>query len=134
MRSVAALAVLVVACGSSVDTVAPSFLVDASAPVAAVPAYTCKKHTCTFNASNSSDDVGIVSYTWRWPGWDAVQECEPYTWNYETTTGPTVTHTFPGPSSFVIQLVVADAVGNASSVEFLARVKGGFFWWNRCTP
>lgn len=55
-----------------------------------------------FNASQSSDNVGIVSYVWDFG-------------DGTTGTGKTTTHTYPNPGTYTVKLTVTDAAGNSST-------------------
>ena len=74
-----------------------------AAPVARFVA-SCSGTTCTFDARASTDDAGIVSYTWtlgKYPGNDA--------------TGPVVTTTYPHDGMRTVTLTVTDAAGLTNS-------------------
>jgi PKD repeat protein len=65
----------------------------------------CLNTTCTFNASGSTDDGGIVSYVWnldKYPGGSA--------------TGATVTVTYPHTGLRNVTLTVRDAQGLTGSI------------------
>jgi PKD repeat protein len=71
--------------------------------------YTCTgqshPHQCAFDASSSTDDNGIVSYTWHWGNGRG-----------ETKTAPTVRNTWAAPGTYHVTLTVKDAGGLTSSV------------------
>lgn len=74
-----------------------------AAPVAQFTA-SCSGTTCTFDGRGSTDDVGIVSWTWslgKYPGNDA--------------SGAVVTTTYPHDGPRTITLTVTDAGGLTSS-------------------
>jgi subtilisin family serine protease len=62
-------------------------------------------HQCTVNGSSSSDDVGVVSYTWNWG-----------TGKSETHVGATATNSWSASGIFKITLTVKDASGLSSTV------------------
>jgi PKD repeat protein len=74
------------------------------APVAKFT-WSCPTLTCTFDATSSTDDKGIVSYTWdlnKYPG--------------GTATGSVVSATYPHPDTRYVTLTVRDAGGLSNSV------------------
>jgi hypothetical protein len=80
----------------------PGAVVDA-APVAKFTV-SCSNLTCTFDASTSTDDVGITSYAWnldRYPGGSA--------------TGVSATTTYPHSGTRNVTLTVRDTKGQQSS-------------------
>ena len=56
----------------------------------------------SFNAGDSSDNVGIVSYNWHFG-------------DGTTGTGITVTHTYSKPGTYTVTLTVLDAAGNSNT-------------------
>ena len=67
--------------------------------------WSCSTLTCTFDATGSTDDKGIVSYAWnldKYPG--------------GTATGPTVSTTYPHTGTRNVTLTVTDAGGLSNSV------------------
>jgi len=67
--------------------------------------WSCPTLTCTFDATSSTDDKGIVSYSWnlnKYPGGSA--------------TGPVVSATYPHPDTRYVTLTVTDAGGLSNSV------------------
>lgn len=62
---------------------------------------TCPKGQCTFDASASSDDHGIVSYTWDFGDGSAPV----------TATSPTTAHVYTAAGTYTITLVVTDNAG-----------------------
>ena len=78
-------------------------------------------NTVVFNASSSSDAVGIASYSWDF-GDDS------------TDTGDVVSHIFTNPGSFDVSLTVTDAAGNSASetmsilVNDITVPTAGFNW------
>ncbi|HEX7981036.1 MAG TPA: PKD domain-containing protein [Gemmatimonadaceae bacterium] len=77
--------------------------VDHTRPVAAFT-YSCKEHghahQCAFDASGSTDDVGIVSYLWDWGNG-----------RHETRNNPTVRNTWKEPGTYTVTLRVTDTDG-----------------------
>lgn len=76
------------------------------APPSAAFAYTCKKNgSCTFDASGSSDDNGIVRYDWDFgDGWAGVGIAPSH--SYATRKG-----------TAIVTLTVTDAAGQMNSVS-----------------
>jgi subtilisin family serine protease len=73
------------------------------APVASFT-YSCGAgHLCSFNGSGSTDDVGVVSYSWRRPNGTILG------------SGVNFNYTFPAAGTFKIVLVVTDAGGLTGS-------------------
>ena len=73
------------------------------APVARFSA-TCPTNQCAFDASASTDDVGIVSYAWDWGNGRS-----------ETHVGPTVKNTFT-PGVYNVKLTVTDGGGLTGTI------------------
>lgn len=64
-----------------------------------------------FDGSGSSDDIGIVNYTWTFPGDVPVEKY-----------GAAVTHVFPSCGSFEVVLTVRDADGQTDQDSVLVTV------------
>ncbi len=58
--------------------------------------------TVTFNASNSTDNVGIVSYQWNFG-------------DGTTGVGISTTHIYTSPETYIVTLTVKDATGNTAT-------------------
>lgn len=83
-------------------------------PPTASFAYRCSKARCTFDASGSSDDQGIVGYTWAFGDGASAS----------ATAGQiTITHTYQATGSFVVQLTVVDRAGQQNTVSQLVGIK-----------
>ena len=83
------------------------------------------RNTIDFDASNSTDDEGIVSYRWEWGDGSPATE----------TTAPTVSHVFPSgglvpsiyPSTgyYMVKLTVKDRQGAWSRIEDRVGIPAG---------
>ena len=82
--------------------------VEPTGPVASFT-FTCKDHSrahqCAFDASASTDDVGIVSYTWNWGNGRS-----------ETRKVAKVRNTWAVPGVYDVTLTVTDAAGRTNTV------------------
>jgi probable HAF family extracellular repeat protein len=90
--------------GSLTKPVTVSAPAQNQAPVARFT-FTCSNLTCSFDATGSTDDKGIVSYAWdlnKFPGGSA--------------SGSTVTATYPHGGTRNVTLTVTDASGLSSSI------------------
>jgi PKD repeat protein len=65
------------------------------------------RHTIDFDAGNSTDDEGIVSYRWEWGDGSPATE----------TTVPTVSHVFPSSGRYLVNLTVKDRQGAWARTE-----------------
>jgi PKD repeat protein len=77
-------------------------------PPAAKFTFSCAtgtSHQCTFDASTSTDDVGVVSYAWDWGNG-----------RNETKTQPTSKNSWPTAGTFSVTLKVTDGGGLTSSI------------------
>jgi probable HAF family extracellular repeat protein len=82
-------------------------------PVASFTA-TCKTRQCTFDASASTDDKGIVLYSWSWG-----------TGRAEAHTTPITKNTFPKGGRYEVKLTVTDADGHIGTVTKTVTVPDG---------
>ena len=64
--------------------------------------------TVIFDASGSTDNVGIVNFTWEIGGPGGLEELE----------GEKAAHVFTGPGKYTVMLRVVDAEGNTGDLEF----------------
>ena len=76
------------------------------APPTAAFTVTCVDLTCTANATASSDDVGIVSYSYNWG--DSTPA---------TTGGAIQSHTYAATNTYNIVLTVTDTIGQTGSTN-----------------
>jgi PKD repeat protein len=99
------LVVVLAACGAATDS-APQVPAATEVPVGSFTAQ-ANGLTVTFNASASSAPFGALSkYQWNFGDGSAVQ----------STTSVTITHVFAASGTYVVNLVVLDADGKASTV------------------
>ena len=66
--------------------------------------------TVDFDASKSTDNVGVVSYSWDF-GDETSQ------------TGIAVTHAYSNPGAYVVTLTVKDAAGSAGTAEITINIR-----------
>ena len=86
------------------DSVSENVTVRDDPPTASFT-YSCTGLTCTFDASGSSDDVGIASYNWS------------FVEGPRSTTAATITQTFSSAGSWVVSLNVTDTIGQTGSTS-----------------
>lgn len=75
--------------------------------------------TVSFDASGSSDNVGIVSYEWDFG-------------DGTTGTDITTTHTYTEPGTYTVTLTVKDEAGNTDTdtrIIMVEKVAAPFPWW-----
>jgi len=87
----------------------------ADAPPVAAFNWTCTGqailHQCAFDASASSDDVGITSYKWDWGNGRS-----------ETKLGKTTRNTWASAGTYLVTLTVTDTKGQTNSVQLSVGV------------
>ena len=96
---------------------------DTLAPVAVAPANMRASvgEWVTFNGSGSTDNVGIVNYTWT-----IKLEGASYA---QVLIGPVASYSFDQPGTQRVTLTVTDAQGNTDSATFTVTVEGRASWW-----
>lgn len=90
--------------GSAIRSITITAPVLNQKPVAAFSANCvaqARPNQCSFDASASTDDKGIVSYTWNYGSGT----------NPETRTAPTAYNVYPAPGTYSVTLTVTDAGG-----------------------
>ncbi len=80
-----------------------------TAPIAAF-SYACNARDCAFDSSASSDDAGIVAWTWDFG--DGTVSAE-----------PNPAHTYASQGNYTVTLTVADAEGETGSASASFRIK-----------
>ena len=85
----------------------------AGAPAARFAA-TCRTRQCTFDASASTDDKGIVLYSWVWGNGRS-----------EAHTTPITKNTFPKGGRYEVKLTVTDTDGHTTTVTRAVEVPYG---------
>jgi len=83
------------------------------APVASFTA-NCRKGACTFNASSSSDDVGIGSYDWDFGAGSG---------GASGASLVTVSYAYGSPGNYLVTLTVVDVAGRSSSSQRTVNVR-----------
>jgi hypothetical protein len=73
-------------------------------PVAKIVVTGCTNLACTFNGTLSTDDFGIVSWTWTFG-------------DGSTGSGSIANHTYPTSGTYSVTLTVADGAGQTSSTS-----------------
>lgn len=83
-----------------------------AAPTASFSA-SCQKASCSFNGSASSDDVGIVSYSWNFGDGSS-----------QVTTGPLTSHVYSAKGTYTVNvtLTVTDGSGLTGSVQKALKI------------
>ncbi|MEM9290996.1 MAG: PKD domain-containing protein [Acidobacteriota bacterium] len=85
------------------DDLPPNAIGSPNQPPVAAFSFTCSSLTCSFDASASSDDSGIVSYQWFFG--DGAQG-----------TGVTTQHTYASANTYSVRLRVTDNAGLANEL------------------
>jgi PKD repeat protein len=94
------------------QTSSDSHTVSVSRGPAVAFTFTCTGRSCDFDASGSSSDVAITSYTW-----DFGDETPPV-----TLSTPAAHHVFAYDDTFTVHLTVTDAAGNSGGVSHAVSV------------
>jgi subtilisin family serine protease len=88
----------------------PQVTVTNQAPVARY-SVSCPTLQCTFDASTSTDDVGVVSYTWNWGNGKT-----------ETHSAATAKNSFATTGNYTVTLTVTDGGGLSNSITNVVTV------------
>ena len=72
-----------------------------------------QKNYCSFDASNSTDDKGIVSYTWNFGDNGSAL----------VASSPMTSHTYPSKGSYTVTLTVTDASGLSATTQKSILIK-----------
>ncbi len=91
------------------QTATASQLVTVDALPVAAFTVNCRGRTCTFDASGSTDDVGISAYSWSFG-------------DGQTGTGVTTSHTYTASGSFAVTLAVADTIGQTATTTHTVSI------------
>src|SRR5262249_60226314 len=86
----------------------------APAPTPPVASFTfgCGALNCAFDASGSTDDSGITSYSWNFG-------------DGQTGSGVTANHTYASAGTFTVLLTVTDTGGQSNTTSRTVTVSGG---------
>jgi subtilisin family serine protease len=84
------------------------------APPIASFSKSCNRGTCTFDASSSSDDVGVVSYAWSFGDGTSVSP---------SGSLSKTSHTFAKAGSYMVVLTVTDTAGQQAKKSLLLTLK-----------
>jgi PKD repeat protein len=71
------------------------------------------KNTCSFDASSSTDDVGVTSYAWDFGVAGATT----------ASSAPTTKYTYKSKGSYTVTLTVTDGGGLQSSTQKTVSIK-----------
>jgi len=83
------------------------------APPTASFSASCSRWRCNFDASSSTDDKGIVSYSWNFG--DGLGS--------SSTSLSKATHTYVTTGTFTVTVTVVDAAGHSSQAQQVVRVR-----------
>jgi PKD repeat protein len=99
--------------GMLVKSVIPSIAPPTNQPPVASFTSNCNATTrlCSFNGTGSTDDAGIVSYSWNFG-------------DGTTGSGPTSSHTYAAAGSYQVRLTVADGPGLTGALTRTVTVGG----------
>jgi serine protease len=89
-------------------------------PPAASFTFSCSALTCSFDASASTDDVGISSYSWNFG-------------NGQIASGAVVSHTYGAGGTYTVQLTVTDSRTQSDMESKSVTVSGGGSPCTTCT-
>jgi subtilisin family serine protease len=84
------------------------------APPTASFSKNCNRGTCTFDASASSDDIGIASYAWSFGDGTSVSPAASLV---------KTSHTFTKAGSYMVVLTVTDSTGHRTTKSLLLNLK-----------
>jgi PKD repeat protein len=74
----------------------------------------CPKAACTFDASASSDDKGVVTYTWSFGDGSSTASAN---------GGARMSYVYQAKGSYVVTLVVTDSSGQAAETRRTVTIK-----------
>jgi serine protease len=97
--------------GTGDTTVTPPVTTDK--PPTASLTVSCRKTVCTFSGAGSTDDKGIVSYSWSFGDGQTA-----------STTSPAVSHTYVASSTYTATLIVADVSNQKAQASIVVKLKG----------
>ena len=86
-----------------------------NAPTARITSISCRKTACSFDGSSSTDDKGIVSYSWSFG--DNTSSAA------ASAGSPTTTHTYSAVGTYTVKLTVTDTAGQSATASYTLVVK-----------
>jgi subtilisin family serine protease len=75
--------------------------------------YSCPRGQCSFDASASTDDHGIVSYSWSFGDGSATV----------TASSPSVAHQYTARGTYTVALIVSDGAGQTGKTQRILSIK-----------
>jgi len=73
----------------------------------------CPHGHCTFDANSSTDDHGIVSYTWNFGDGSVLL----------TVNSPTTTYTYAARGQYTVSLIVTDGAGQTGQTQRVVNIR-----------
>jgi len=89
-----------------------------NAPTARITSISCRKTACTYDGTGSTDDKGIVQYSWSFGDNTSSSAA--------SSGSPTTTHTYGAAGTYTVRLTVTDTAGQTAvaSATVTVNTKG----------